>query len=192
MVLPEAALFPHALVPLFIFEKRYRAMLSWALERDRMFCLAMMLPGLTEAVDPGDFHHVAGIGMVRACVEHEDGTSHLVLQGIARVRFTGFIEEKPFRMAHLAPFLERPADSRTAEELSTQVLGWCARFRAAGAEVPVDVDAQLAKVTDPAMLGDIVAHTFIRDAQRRQELLEETDVEERLRILLRQLEVELG
>ena len=40
MVLPEMTLFPHALVPLRIFEPRYRAMLEWTLERERVFCLA--------------------------------------------------------------------------------------------------------------------------------------------------------
>ena len=46
MVLPNATLFPHALLPLIIFESRYQEMLSWSLEHHRMFCIALMKPGV--------------------------------------------------------------------------------------------------------------------------------------------------
>ena len=41
MILGERNLFPQAILPLFIFEPRYRAMLAESLESHRMFCLAM-------------------------------------------------------------------------------------------------------------------------------------------------------
>src|ERR671913_75814 len=101
MVLPNATLFPHALLPLTIFEPRYCEMLTWALEHHRMFCVALMKRGVTEAQSAEDFHHVAGLDLIRACVSHDDGTSHLILQGIARVEFTEFVRGHSFRMARL-------------------------------------------------------------------------------------------
>src|SRR5687768_3852951 len=81
MILPEATLFPHALLPLHIFEPRYRAMLAWTLERNRVFCVAKMKAGASEASSRHCFHETAGLGLVRACVQRPDGTSDLVLQG---------------------------------------------------------------------------------------------------------------
>jgi Lon protease-like protein len=46
MVLGGATLFPLGYMPLFIFEPRYRAMLDYALERDRMFCVGHARPGI--------------------------------------------------------------------------------------------------------------------------------------------------
>ena len=43
------------MLPLFIFEPRYRAMLAHCLEQNRMFCVALMKPGVTEAAGPDDF-----------------------------------------------------------------------------------------------------------------------------------------
>ena len=81
MTLPEATLFPQALLPLYIFEPRYRQMLADALHSNRMFSVAMQKPGSTrETPSP-----VAGLGLIRVSVGHRDGTSHLILQGIARV-----------------------------------------------------------------------------------------------------------
>ena len=46
MTLPNATLFPQALLPLYIFEPRYRQMLAgFALTPSRMFSVAMQTPG---------------------------------------------------------------------------------------------------------------------------------------------------
>jgi Lon protease-like protein len=191
MVLSNATLFPHALLPLYIFEPRYRDMLAWSLEHHRMFCIALTKRGLAEARTADQFHHVAGIGFIRACVGHEDGSSHLILQGLVRVEMTGFVQERPFRMATLSPVATEPVSDEEGEILSAQILEYCAHFQAQGAKIPETLDEQLASVDDPAMLCDIVTHTFIRDPQRRQSVLEETKVANRLRTLIRHLGEEM-
>jgi len=47
MTLPNATLFPQALLPLYIFEPRYRQMLADALHSNRLFAVAMQKPGST-------------------------------------------------------------------------------------------------------------------------------------------------
>lgn len=187
MVLPSATLFPHALLPLFIFEPRYRKMLAWALEHHRMFCIALIKPDVTDAQSTDDFFHIAGLGLIRACVGHEDGSSHLVLQGIARVEFTEFVREKPFPMARLREVPSEPASEEEGEVLSAQVLEFCAHYQAKGTLIPETLDQQLANVNDPAALCDIVAHTFVRDPMRRQNMLEMRRVADRLRALIQHL-----
>jgi Lon protease-like protein len=187
MVLPNATLFPHTLLPLFIFEPRYRDMLAWSLEHHRMFCIALMNPGLEEARTTDEFHHIGGLGLIRACIGHEDGTSHLILQGLARVEMTEFVQERPFRMACLSSVSSEPPTPEEGEVLSAQILEYCAHFQAKGVEIPETLDEQLASVNDPAMLCDIVAHTFVRDPYRRQLVLEQTRVAERMKTLIRHL-----
>jgi Lon protease-like protein len=191
MVLPNALLFPHALLPLFIFEPRYRAMLAHALEQQRMFCIALMKPGVSEARSVEDFHQVAGLGLVRACVEREDGTSHLVLQGLTRVRFTEFSQASPFRIARISEVRSEIGDEAEARDLSARVLALCAEHRARGAEVPPALDEQLSQIADPDVMSDVVAHTFVRGVGLRQQLLEEPHVPSRLRLLMEALRGEL-
>ena len=109
MPLPGALLFPHALLPLHIFEQRYRAMLEQALVAHRMFCVAMIDPPHSDWDSPDDFRQVATVGLIRACVGRGDGTSNLILQGLQRVRFTGFVQEEPFPIAEIEPLTSRPA-----------------------------------------------------------------------------------
>jgi len=190
MVLPNTLLFPHSLLPLFIFEPRYREMLQWVLAEQRVFCIAQLKPGTAEATDPGDFHQTGGLGLVRACVGHEDGTAHLVLQGLARVRFTGFVQETPFRIAELSELHSEPSEAADTDALVARVLAFSAQLRAAGTPVPEAFDRQLSQLDDPSTIADIVAHAFLRDGARRQAIFDELRVAPRLRLLLRHLAAE--
>src|SRR5437879_13748537 len=99
MPLPGALLFPHALLPLHIFEPRYREMLKHALAHHRMFCVALLKPHCVEWNSNADFFHIATVGLIRACVERSDGASNLLLQGLEHVRFLGFGQAAPFPIA---------------------------------------------------------------------------------------------
>ena len=191
MVLPKTLLFPDSLLPLLIFEPRYRAMLAWALENERVFCLALQRQGREDWASPDDFHHIAGLGLVRACVGHEDGTSHLILQGLVRVEFTGFVQTAPFPIAEIREVPVASAKADEAATLSAIVLELCAQHRASGLVIPDALDQQLAQVRDAGVLSDLVAHTLLRDPYRRQAVLEEGDVSMRLRTLIGHLRDEL-
>lgn len=191
MVLPDTQLFPNALLPLYIFEPRYRAMLAWSLEQHRMFCIAPMKPGISEAQSIGDFHHTVGLGLVRACVGRGDGTSHLVLQGLARVRITGFLQDKPFRIAQMRELTSEPVGQKETETLLTKLLEICTLMRAQGAIIPEVFDQQLAQIEDPAWLSDIVAQAFLNDSEQRQAVFEELHAGARTQLLIRYLLGEL-
>jgi len=186
MVLPNAVLVPNALLPLHIFEPQYRAMLNWCLERDRLFCIALRKPGAEDSVAE-NFLPVGGIGLVRACVGAEDGTSNLILQGLARVKFGGMVQAKPFRIAAIR---DHPSDCPNlveAEALGTKVVELCAKLHEQGLELPAALVQKLREVTNPELLADIVTQTFLREPAQQQRLMEETSVSERMRLLIRYL-----
>lgn len=184
MPLPNALLFPHALLPLYIFEQRYRDMLEHALAQNRMFSVALLKPKRTEWQSPDDFFHVAGVGLIRACVGRGDGTSNLILQGLERVRFTAFEQEFPFPIATIDRLESDLISSVETEALAAKVLELYSKFKGAGRQLPAKVDRYLSDLGDPEMLADLVASTFVTDAQRRQRVLEELSVQQRLRLLI--------
>jgi Lon protease-like protein len=193
MPLPGALLFPHALLPLYIFEPRYRQMLKHALTHHRMFCVALIKPQCAEWQSPTDFFHTAGVGLIRACVERGDGTSNLILQGLERVRFTDFKQEAPFPIATLDSLESESASSVETEALATKVLELYSTLKGDGQpQLPPKVDRYLSDLSDPEMLADLVASTFISDPLRRQSVLEELSVNQRLRLVIQYLREEGG
>jgi Lon protease-like protein len=192
MPLPGALLFPHALLPLYIFEPRYRDMLEHALSHHRMFSVALLKPQRTQWQSPDDFFHIAGVGLIRACVDRGDGTSNLILQGLERVRFTGFEQETPFPIATIDPLESESFSSVETEALAAKVLELYSKFKGDGRQLPAKVDRYLSDLGDPEMLADLVASTFVTDALRRQRVLEELSVNQRLRLLIQYLGDESG
>jgi Lon protease-like protein len=192
MPLPGAVLFPHALLPLYIFEPRYREMLEHALQRERMFSVALIKPSCPEWHAPEDFFHFATIGLIRACVGQSDGTSNLVLQGLHRVRFTSFEQEMPFPVAKI-DLIESSEDATVeTEALGEKVLELYRKLKRTGRQLPPKVDQYLAQLGDLEMLADLVASTFVDDPLRRQQMLEESSVNQRLRLLITFLQDEIG
>jgi Lon protease-like protein len=192
MPLPGALLFPHALLPLYIFEERYRKMLEYSLRDHRMFSVALIKPERGKWESPSDFFHIAGVGLIRACVGQADGTSNLILQGLERVRFIGFEQEAPFPIATIEPLECEDSSSVETEALAAKVLELYSKLRTKGRELPKKVDRYLSDLNDVEMLADLMASTFVNDPLRRQQVLEELVLNQRLRLVIQYLREEIG
>src|SRR5437867_3523746 len=156
MPLPGVLLFPNALLPLHIFEPRFRAMLDHALNADRMLCVALVRPERHHWRTSGDFFHISTVSLVRACVGRADSTSDLILQGIARVRFTGFAQETPFPIARLQPLKTRTKLTVETDALAAKVLEFYTQLKNSGRELPEKLDRYLSEMSDPEMLADLL------------------------------------
>jgi len=192
MPLSGAVLFPHALLPLYIFEPRYREMLEHALNHQRMFCVTLVKPSCPDWQAPEDFFHLATVGLIRACVGRGDGTSNLILQGLQRVRLTEFEQETPFPVAKIDIVESRDATTDNTEALAEKVLELYRKLKRDERKLPVRVDRYLSQLNDVEMLADLVASTFVSDPLRRQRVLEESSINQRLRLVITYLRDEIG
>lgn len=202
MILPNAILFPGALLPLYIFENRYRRLLSDSLHSHRMFAVAMRKPGRSREIPST----VAGLGLIRVAVTRQDGTSYLLLQGLARVGLEKSMRLKPYRVQqvyYLQPSVQHPS---VVASLMTQLRELVAKRLEEGFPVPpaqleniesfvsqksldhiLSVSSLesfldfLRKMDDPGQMADLVSCTLLSDAEKRQAVLETLDVESRLR-----------
>jgi Lon protease-like protein len=192
MALANAVLFPHSLLPLHIFEQRYRDMLAYSLGGHRMFSVALMKRGIDEATGIDDLCPVAGVGLIRACVGNENGTSNLVLQGLARVRLIDWTQERPFRIAKIEIANSVPGNPVEADALSEKVKEFCMRIERIGIPLPPNLMDHLRQIDSPEILSDVVAAAFVGEPFQRQKLLEAYEVCERLRLLIQFLRSQAG
>ena len=192
MPLPGVLLFPNALLPLHIFEPRFRQMLARALDDNRMFCVALIKPERQQWRTSADFCPISTVGLIRACVGRSDGTSDLILQGIRRVKFSDFEQEAPFPIARIKPLKTRAEPTVETDALATKVVELYTRLKSSERALPEKIDRYLGEMSDPEMLADLIASTFVSGATRRQQLLEELDLNNRLRLLIQYLREESG
>ncbi len=188
MALPNAILFPQAVLPLHIFEPRYRRMLTDALETHRMFSVALMreepVPGHPDP-HPCD---IGCAGIISASFQMPDGTSNVLLQGLRRVRYTEFLPSMPYPIAAIEPLDTTHAPDAETGKLAAKI-GRLATLRAAaGKAIPKPLLQALAALGDAEMLADLVSFTLLNSLREKQQLLEMLDLRLRLRKLLQCLE----
>ncbi len=181
MVLPDCHLFPGCLLPLFIFEERYRLMLTHVLDARRMFCIGNREGALADS----PISACTTAGLVRCCVKQDDGTSHLLLFGLRRIRIIGWAQEKPFRIAHIEPVTTEPGNAGMAHQLKERAL---ALFQAAGDEQTKQLRSALEGNGDAEMVCDVLSYHFTRCPRLQQKLLAETSLERRYKMLIEALE----
>jgi len=102
--LPRTVLMPGALLPLHVFEPRYRALVAHARERGDLFAIATLRPGYEADYDgrPAVWPEV-GVGRIVAYQPLDDGRSNLVLAFVARGRIVReHAARNPFREVEVA------------------------------------------------------------------------------------------
>jgi ATP-dependent Lon protease len=193
MTLPDLAFFPQALLPLHIFEPRYRQMLRDVLATNRLFAVAGLDPsqvGNPQAFEPP--HRIASIGIVRACQKNDNGTANLLLQGLCRIEVLNINTEEPYRRIQIRTLAS--ADKGKPEEnrrLRAEMVRLFNLKRKYGATVPPEMTDFLRTVKDPETFVDLAAFSLCEDSGTKQKLLETLDVGQRLELFSARLRSEI-
>jgi Lon protease-like protein len=117
-------LFPYALLPLHVFEPRYRLMMHHVLEGDREFGVVLIERG--SEVGGGDTRFdVATVARVVRASELPDGRFALATVGMRRVRVEHWLTDDPYPRAEVVALDERTAstDDEHARERVVAALG---------------------------------------------------------------------
>ncbi len=189
--LPHVVLFPEALLPLHIFEPRYRAMLADCLDQRAGAIVIAQI----DRSGGGRIAEVAGAGVI---VEHQplpDGRSNIVVAGCARVRLDELVLEEPPRY----PYKRARASRLTNRDVSVSDADRSALLAAAtmfATEVkkhdPTFSFRMPRGSSDAGGIADTCAFQLIIDAGVRQAILEELDPRQRVRMVMDQLALQHG
>jgi Lon protease-like protein len=190
--LPEVVLFPHALLPLHIFEPRYRQMTEDALASDRLVTMVQIrsAPKGEPWVEPVPIMDIGCLGKI---VQHErlaDGRFNFLLLGCKRVRLIREIKSaKLYRIAE-AEIIEDEEAGQSAEPHRSELIELFRRVLLKRQRLDEDLKALLNSGVPLGVLSDIIAHALGLPSDVKHGLLAEPRVERRaktLRSILRQI-----
>lgn len=178
--LPQVVLFPGALMPLHIFEPRYRVMTRDILAGSGQICVALI------PEDHGNNRYgqpeIASIAGVGELVRHEqlpDGRYDILVRGFARARLEELPPDRAYRRARATILATKRGETNDTEAraLASQACAFANRVRLCHP----GFDFALPEDQAPGQLADLCAHYLVLDGARRQSLLETLDDAERVR-----------
>jgi ATP-dependent Lon protease len=189
--LPQVVLFPEAILPLHVFEPRYRAMLQHCLATHGAMVVAQVIPGEDEHGRPR-IAPIAGGGVV---IEHQtlaDGRSNIVLRGRARLRLDELApdESRPFRMARATVLEDMPVSIRQNDR--TALVAAATMFASEVKKHDSSFSFKLPPSLDASRVADLCAFQLVVDAGVRQAILDELDPRVRVEMVLGQLALQHG
>jgi len=174
--LPKTVLFPGALLPLHIFEPRYRAMVRECLATHKTMAVAL----LRDAKDGPAFESIAGVGVIVDAVSLPDGRYNILLQGRARARLEELPFLPPYRRAR-ATLVHSPTQLEPSACDVAALLSSAAGFAATMRTRDPDFELPFPPNASPIQVADLAAHYLVVDPRERQSLLEELDTCARVR-----------
>lgn len=176
----QTVLFPGALLPLHVFEPRYRALVRDILETHRALSVVLVTNPLdVDAHGQPAIASIAGAGVIVDYTELPDGRYNILVRGRARVRLRELPFEPPYRRA-AATVLESPEAEVSQADL-TSLISAATSFTSLVRERERSFELPLPKNAVPAVIADLCAHHLVIDPRERQAILEMLDVPARVR-----------
>ena len=175
--LPNCVLLPGGLLPLHVFEPRYRELTRDCLATNHLMGVARLRPGFeTTYYGRPPVYERCGVGRIICSEELPDGRFALLLRGVARVEIERELpNDRTYRMVEARLLADAKCDPRHAHDYHHKLITLCDRL----AEVIEQGGPQLRDLVrsfdSPGACADAVAAALIMDPDTRQELLEACD-----------------
>ncbi len=167
----NTVLFPGQVLPLHIFEERYRRMIRYCLADDKPFGVVLIRKG-QDVRGPSEPHEIGTVARIIESTHLPDGTMNIVTVGMERFRIRRLIYDQPYLRGEVETFpMPEPADAADLAGLTLEVRQRVVRYieliaEAAGLRIQVDT------VPDaPQQVGYLAAVAMQIDNREKQHLL---------------------
>jgi hypothetical protein len=176
-------LYPGLLLPLNIFEERYRELVRDLLDgpEPRRFGVIAIRKGRETGVDGiSALYQIGCTATVREVAEQDDGRYHLVTVGTRRFQLASLDNSRPYLQGEV-DLLEEEVGDEAAAGLAVDAVqrGFHGYVEALASRESVEVTVPELP-DEPLLLSYLVAASMILDLSVRQDLLAEPDAERRL------------
>ncbi len=195
--LRETVVFPETVTPLAVGQDRSVKLIDDVLHKDKMIGLVTIKHPDVELAGPDDVYRIGSAAIIHKMLKVPDGSLRILVQGVKRIRIVDFTQTDPYLAARVEVLEDLVEMTKEVEALSRNLLNVFTKIIGLVPYLPEELQMAASNVDDPSALCYLIASAIKIKTEEKQELLEEVDVEKRLRrltvILNRELEVfELG
>jgi Lon protease-like protein len=184
--LPTLVLFPHALVPLHIFEERYKLMINTCIDRDEVFGVILLRAG-AETESEETIHRVGVTARIVQVERLDSGRMNILTEGEDRFRIHRFTQQEPYWKG-LVDFIRDDDSPHAVDALSREVSERYRTTAALSAKLNSTNDPKAVLSDSPSELSYMISHVLDIEPEDKQKLLEMKSSFERLRALLSHLD----
>jgi len=186
--------YPGTVMPLNVGRQKSKNLLDEVMPADKL--IGVVTQRNAEVEDPafGDLYNVGSACMILKLFKLPDGNQSIIVHALVRFRLLAIEQTEPFAMGRIEVLEDVVTPGPEMDALLASVRQQANRVIELSPNTPDEAAQVLASITSPSSLADFLAANLPAekgDITEKQQLLEETNVEKRLRIIATRLATQL-
>jgi len=193
-VLPlrDIVVFPHMQAPLFVGrDKSVRALEEVEKGGGEILLVAQKEASVDDPAEE-DVYSIGVVATILQLLKLPDGTVKVLVEGKSRAKLDKLIDKGDYYTAELTPLPEQDVEPSEASALVRAVVEQFEGYVKLNRKIPAETVGSVSTITDPGRLSDAVAAQLSIKLEDKQNLLEITDVSDRLEKVYQLMEGEIG
>ena len=193
-VLPlfDAALFPKMVLPLVVMQGESVQLVDEAMSKDRIIGLVVSKTTSDEgAGSKEDLYEIGTSALILKMAKTEDNKAQLLVQGLNRFKINGYVEGKPYLQGRVEQLNDIESEDKETQALASNLMGLFNEVVKLSPALPKELTQMANSIQDPGTLADMAASTINSSTDEKQQILEEMDVKERLKLVTKMVNTQL-
>ena len=188
--LRDVVVFPHMVIPLFVGREKSIKALETAMENGKLIALVAQFDASKEEPGVEDVFDVGVLANILQMLKLPDGTVKVLVEGVQRIRLSNIVEDESFQ-AIATPMETVGSDPAEANVALRTLVAEFESYSKINSKVAPEALGQLKSIDDLDRLVDTVGGFLDLKLEEKQNLLEASDLNERLDQVLSFMETEL-
>ncbi len=193
-VLPlrDIVVFPNMVAPLFVGREKSVQALDVVEDGNNEIMLIAQRDATVNEPTEEDLYEVGTVATILQLLKLPDGTVKVLVEGKSRARLRKLEDRDAYFEAEVEEFSEFDSGTNDSETLSRAVIEQFEGYVKLNRKIPPEAVSTVSEITEPGRLADTVAAQLSVKLSDKQELLETTDIGERLERVFALMEGEIG
>ena len=191
MPLKNTIIFPHQVVPLVVGRDKSLKLIEDAVTDNKLICLIAQKDGAIDDPTPNQLYSWGTLANIIKVFKIPDGSQHVVVQGIARVKINKFMQKEPFFTAEMEVVENEEVEGVTVEALMSNLKQQVQKIVELAPHLSSELGLLILNTDDPDRLADLVASLLNINTDDKEQILETPNPKKRLQLVTRFMGKEL-
>ncbi|WP_409561926.1 endopeptidase La [Hyphomicrobium sp. MC8b] len=176
----KLVLFPGLILPITVGRAKSISAVQQAVREERQIGIVLQRDPENDDPGPDDLHRVGTLANIVRYIAAPDGTHHIVVQGVQRIRILDFLPGTPFPVARVVNIPEPETRSTEIEARFRNLQAQALEAVQLLPQAPPELIATIQNATSPATLADLAAGYMDIPSEQKQSILETVDLSTRI------------
>ena len=183
--------FPGTVMPLNVGRQKSKNLLDEVMPGEKVIGVVTQKNADVEDPSYADLYPVGVACMILKLFKLPDGNQSIIVHGITRFRLTSIEQTEPFALGRIEIVEDIVTPGPSLDALLASVRQQANRVIELSPNTPDEAQQVLSGITNPSALADFLAANLQAEATEKQKMLEELNVETRLRLIAARLATQL-